>query len=134
MKNTRQTIQKELVKEAVLSSCDHPTADQVYSTIIVDHPTISKATVYRNLNLLVSDGLVKRVQVLGGPDHFDKTVVGHYHIQCKYCKRVDDIDVSKDLDVLQKISDTKGYCIDSYEIVFTGVCPVCKEINAANKQ
>jgi Fe2+ or Zn2+ uptake regulation protein len=134
MKVTRQTIQKDLVKEAVLASCNHPTAEQIYNLIALEHPSISKATVYRNLNLLVEDGLVKRVQVLGGSDHFDKTVKDHYHVQCKYCKRVEDIDVAADLGILDNITNAKGYEIDSYEIVFTGVCPDCQEKIAAMKQ
>ncbi|WP_320130751.1 transcriptional repressor [uncultured Sphaerochaeta sp.] len=131
MKETRKTIQKELVHEAVMVSCDHPTAEQIYDSIILKHPTISKATVYRNLNLLVEDGIILRVRVLGGPDHFDKTIRPHYHIQCRVCKRVDDIEVSPDLGIQTKIINAKGFEVDSYEIVFTGICPDCLEKNAA---
>ncbi|AEV30788.1 Fe2+/Zn2+ uptake regulation protein [Sphaerochaeta pleomorpha str. Grapes] len=134
MKAIRQTIQKDLVKETVFASCDHPTAEQIYNTIVLTHPSISKATVYRNLNLLVDDGLVKRVQVLGGPDHFDKTVLDHYHIQCTCCKRVEDVEGIPNLGILAGITNAKGYRIDSYEIVFSGVCPDCLEKNAAMKQ
>ena len=48
----RNTIQRSLVLEAVNRLHCHATADEVYEEIIKEHPTISKATVYRNLNLL----------------------------------------------------------------------------------
>jgi Fe2+ or Zn2+ uptake regulation protein len=134
MKSTRQTIQKNLVKEAVLSSCDHPTAEQVFETIVATHPSVSKATVYRNLNLLVEDGLVRRVQIPGGADRFDKTTSDHYHIQCRNCKCVDDVVVDGDLDILGSITDAKGFEVSSFDLVFSGLCPDCQEKKAAEKQ
>ena len=38
----------------------HATADEIYSEIVREHPTISRATVYRNLNLLAEMGLSQR--------------------------------------------------------------------------
>ena len=52
----RNTIQRALVLEAVKTLHCHATADEVYEEIIKEHPTISKATVYRNLNLLSEMG------------------------------------------------------------------------------
>ena len=49
----RNTIQRKLVLDTV-RNLDHPNAEQVYGEIITKHPHISKATVYRNLNLLAA--------------------------------------------------------------------------------
>ena len=46
---TRNTVQRQIVLQAVRSLHDHPTADSVYAVIAAEHPSISKATVYRNL-------------------------------------------------------------------------------------
>ncbi|MGH0051965.1 MAG: Fur family transcriptional regulator, partial [Sphaerochaetaceae bacterium] len=93
-----------------------------------------RATVYRNLNSLVDEGKVKRVRVLGGPDHFDQTLGKHYHIQCIDCKRVDDIEVFEDINLSEQNVEAQGYLLDSYEIVFNGICPECQKIRAAQKQ
>ena len=50
--DTRQTVQRSLVLEAVRASNDHPTAIDVFETVRGKHPSISRATVYRNLNVL----------------------------------------------------------------------------------
>ena len=55
MKN-RNTIQRTLVLETVRKLRCHATADQIYEEITKEHPTISKATVYRNLSLLSEIG------------------------------------------------------------------------------
>lgn len=52
----RNTIQRSLVLEAVNKLHCHATADEVYEEIIKEHPTISKATVYRNLKWAKSAG------------------------------------------------------------------------------
>jgi len=134
MKEKRQTIQKGLVWDAVTSATNHPNAEQIYEDIVMKHPSISRATVYRNLNMLVDEGKVKRIRVLGGPDHFDRTLGNHYHIQCTSCKRVSDIEVFDDINLCAKNIETYGYILDSYEIVFNGICPECQNKRAAQGQ
>ena len=53
---TRNTIQRQIVLQAVNQMHNHPTADAIYAVIAAQHPTISKATVYRNLNQLAAQG------------------------------------------------------------------------------
>lgn len=53
---TRNTIQRQIVLQAVNQLHNHPTADAIYAVIAAQHPTISKATVYRNLNQLAAQG------------------------------------------------------------------------------
>ena len=43
----RNTIQKKLVLEAVTAISNHPTADEVYQRVVLDHPNVSRGTVYR---------------------------------------------------------------------------------------
>ena len=134
MKEKRQTIQKGLIWEAVSESENHPNAEQIYDTIVQKHPSISRATVYRNLNMLVDEGRVKRVRVLGGPDHFDRTLDRHYHIQCIECKQVSDVGLIEDIVLTTDNVDTCGYTLESYELVFNGICPDCQIKHAAKVQ
>ena len=52
----RNTIQCTLVLETVNKLPGHVTADEIYEAIAKEHPTISRATVYRNLNRLSQTG------------------------------------------------------------------------------
>ena len=49
--------QKTVVYNAVMSSSDHPTADMVLSRCKEVMPSINLATVYRNLNALIKEGV-----------------------------------------------------------------------------
>ena len=77
----RNTIQKDLVRNAVYEMKRHVTANEVYEFIKESYPTIGKGTVYRNLDILVEEGALRKVEVSEGPNRFDFTLKNHYHVR-----------------------------------------------------
>ena len=67
----RNTVQRAMTLEAVRRLHAHPTAEEVYRQVAAEHPSVSRATVYRNLNQLAAQGEILRVPVPTGADHFD---------------------------------------------------------------
>ena len=114
--------QREIVYQAVTSSCDHPSAELVLARAKTIMPSINLATVYRNLNALISEGKIKKVVAEGG-DRFDKTLSDHAHFQCKVCGCVVDMD-GVDFTSLH-LGDNVNQ-IDSIEVSFKGICANCK--------
>lgn len=127
MSRMRNTVQRDLVLQTVRSMTCHPTAEQVYQVIVQKHPTVSKGTVYRNLSLLAQIGLIRRVEVPNSADRFDFQMQKHYHILCKRCSRVYDVDMAYLDDIGDHIRDMHGFSIDEHDIAFKGVCPHCRE-------
>jgi len=125
--NNRNTIQKELVLDA-LHKLNHPTAEEIYLFIKNQHTSVSKATVYRNLNLLVSKGEVLRIPTVDLADHFDHTSYRHCHAQCNGCGSVYDLklDIQFVDDLKNQIEDNYGFDVISQEIIFTGLCKECR--------
>ena len=60
MTSRRNTIQKDLVRNAVYEMKRHVTANEVYEFIKEEYPTIGKGTVYRNLDILVEEGALRK--------------------------------------------------------------------------
>lgn len=123
----RNTIQKDLVLDAVNEMRRHVTADEVYEFIKAKHSTIGKGTVYRNLGVLADEGAVRRVEVPDGPDRFDFTLKNHYHVRCVKCGSVSDVDMDVIPDLENKINDTHGMEFLNYDIFFKGICKECRE-------
>lgn len=96
MKYSRQ---RELILKSLRENCIHPTAEQLYDFIHQEEPTVSLATVYRNLNLLAENGMVKKIEGLDGTAHFDHQTHDHYHFICTRCGQVFDVpyDIAPDL-------------------------------------
>ena len=126
MKN-RNTIQRALVLEAVNALQCHATADEVYEAIVKEHPTVSKATVYRNLNLLSEMGEIRKMEIPGGPDRFDHRCHDHCHVRCEKCGRVFDVDMEYVSGLEKGIRDTHGFAFTGYDILFRGICPECRK-------
>ena len=105
----------------------HVTANEVYEFIKAAHPTIGKGTVYRNLDILVEEGALRKVEVSEGPNRFDFTLKNHYHVRCVKCGEVSGVDVDEISDLIEMIHDTNGIKYLDYDISFKGICPKCRE-------
>ena len=119
----RNTIQRTLVFETVNKLQNHATADEIYDAIISEHPNISRATVYRNLNLLSEMGEIRKLEIPGGPDRFDHCVDNHCHVKCERCGRLFDVDMDYISGLESNIRDTRGFDFTGYDIIFRGICP-----------
>lgn len=122
----RNTIQRSLVFEAVNKLQCHATADEIYETIVTEHPNVSRATVYRNLKLLSETGYIRKIEIPGGADRFDHMCHDHCHVKCEKCGRVFDVDMEYITGIEKNIKDDRGFKFTGYDILFRGVCPDCQ--------
>lgn len=125
MKTLKYSRQRESIKACLMTRCDHPTADAIYTSIREEYPNISLGTVYRNLNLLVELGEIQKLTCGDGKDHFDADTSPHYHFVCKHCGAVVDIPMNPLSDVDREAERCLGAAIDSHTIYFYGSCPDC---------
>ena len=126
MKYSRQ---RELILKTLKENCIHPTAEQLYELIRREEPTVSLATVYRNLNLLAENGMVKKIEGLDGTAHFDHQTFDHYHFICTKCNRVFDIPCDIAPDLAQDVESRTGFRIASYDVSVRGTCKSCQKFN-----
>ncbi|MDY3015227.1 MAG: transcriptional repressor [Evtepia sp.] len=120
----RNTIQRSLTLKAVQTLRCHPTAEQVYNAIKETCPSISKGTVYRNLNQLAESGHIQKIELTDGAAHFDHRCHKHYHVTCLACGRVFDADVALP-DLERFIQNSHGFQFLGYDLMFKGICPAC---------
>ena len=117
----RNTIQRSLVFEAVNKLQCHATADEIYETIAKEHPNISRATVYRNLNLLSETGEIRKMEIPGGADRFDHQCHDHCHVKCEKCGRVFDVDMEYVTGLEKNINNNHGFMFTGYDILFVSL-------------
>lgn len=120
----RNTLQKQIIKDALCTLANHPNADEVYSFIHEKHSTISKATVYRVLGNMAETNNALRLVCPGSADRFDHRLNNHYHIKCEKCNRIFDVDIPY-MDSLNNSVD-KDFTVFSHQIIFSGICRNCK--------
>ena len=84
--------QREEIINVIKNSYEHPTAEMVYMTVKSKDPAVSRSTVYRNLGLLVENGLINKISMIVGPDRYDYIRESHNHVVCLKCGKIFDID------------------------------------------
>jgi Fur family ferric uptake transcriptional regulator len=132
-KPRRNTRQRRVVLEELRKVRSHPTAAELYEIVRHRLPRISLATVYRNLELLADEGLIRKLDVAGGPSRFDGDNVPHWHVRCVRCGRVDDVSgVPADF-AIPRLENAGGYEILGHRLEFEGICPACAAFEPAER-
>lgn len=116
----RSTPQREIVYSVLLAKRDHPTAEEVFTRVKADLPSISLATVYNCLETLVQCRLVRSVNFERGPTRYCPNLHPHAHFHDEQSASTHDIPLPAELiDQVKRVLPT-GYEADSIEIIFRG--------------
>jgi len=130
----RMTRQRRLVMEVLASLDTHPTAQELYELVRERVPTISPATVYRNLKLLHDLGCVLELDYGPGPTRYDATVTDHCHARCTRCGRVVDVPVADVADAATAAAAMSDWLITGCRVELYGLCPKCRDANNRKTQ
>ena len=127
MRSKRHTVQKQVILDAVGELDRHATAEQVYEHVVLTYPSISKATVYRNLRQLAESGELTSIGTFYGSTHYDHRCHEHSHFVCDQCKQV--FDVAGDFsDIISRAETSEGITIRAYRLSFSGICQKCENL------
>ena len=124
MSTLRNSKQRDAVLRDLSERYDHPTAEEVYISVKKVIPSVSLATVYRNLKLLESEGMILKITTPDS-DRFDGHTHEHYHFTCDKCRRVLDLELSEEISV-NTLPKNFGGIITGHELMFFGLCESCK--------
>jgi Fe2+ or Zn2+ uptake regulation protein len=85
------TPQRIAVAEFILGSSTHPSAEEVFANVRETCPTVSRATIYNTLKLLVARGLIRQQVLREGVIVFDAQVQAHHHFIDDDTGRIHDV-------------------------------------------
>jgi len=124
----RLTGPRRVVLDVVRATESHPTAEWVHRMVRRRLPRVSLGTVYRNLRVLVAEGLVKE---LPGPHaRFDGNLSEHHHFTCLGCGRISDVQAPTSdphaRALCGRVAAQSGFSVTHHRIEFYGRCPECQ--------
>jgi len=128
------THQRLAIFEALASSREHPSAEQIHKAVQRRIPTLSLATVYKNLEALKEIGAVADVNPLHAQGRYEAALPGtgagrpHHHLVCTSCGKVRDLH-DRDFDGL-RVRDAQGFELRSVRVQAEGLCPECRNKGA----
>ena len=122
----KMTPQRLAVVKILASSDSHPSVEDIYRQIRKDFPTMSLATVYRNIVLIKKAGEVLELGFPDGSNRYDgKKPYPHPHVICIRCKKIIDLDLDS-LDEMEKeVALMTDFKILNRRLDFLGLCLKC---------
>ncbi len=121
--NLKATHQRLAILQCI-DTCGHIDIDAMYEKIIEKYPTMSKATLYRNINDLLSYNILEEVKLPDKKQQYEIKKVPHIHLLCSKCESVEDLFVETK-PFLESISSKSGFKINSSFFVLNGTCQEC---------
>jgi Fe2+ or Zn2+ uptake regulation protein len=120
-----RTRQRRRLLELLRSTDRHPTAAWLYAALQPEFPRLSLGTVYRNLEVLVCEGLVREVPTPGSAVRFDGNPAPHHHFVCERCGRIDDLELALPAGLAERVRRRYRLRPRRMRIDFFGLCREC---------
>ena len=122
----RFTEQRAAVYRYLRETEEHPSADDVFTSVRAVIPDISLATVYKSLETLVSCGLATKLTYGDGSARYDGRTDPHPHARCLTCGAVADLPGTVDGGTLRGLGALPGFAIEGYRVEVVGTCRSCQ--------
>ena len=105
----------------IMEAKGHADIDEIYQEIKKDFVSISLATVYKNINTLLNDGIIQEIKVPHKKSKFEIAKHKHSHFVCERCGEVYDVQKPKKLD----IELPEGFEPREASVMIVGLCKKC---------
>lgn len=125
---TKQFRKRNAILSCLRQTHCHPSAEELHQMLQKEHPDISLATVYRNLALFKSQGLIASLGTVAGVERFDGNVNPHVHFVCHCCAAVEDLpQLPPPQELCCQAAEASGGKVEACQLTFSGICRGCLE-------
>jgi len=122
-KGLKVTPQRVAIYEAIIKLNNHPAAENVIDYIKKNHPNISVGTVYKVLDSLVENELLKKVKTEKDIMRYDAVLSNHHHLYCAETDRIEDYEdekLNKFINEYFKKNKVKNFKVQDIKLQITG--------------
>jgi Fur family peroxide stress response transcriptional regulator len=119
------THQRAVIYREITESRNHPSPESIYERVRSEIPSLSLATVYKNIHAFLEAGLLREVSPFHGALRLEGTMEDHHHLVCTRCKEIVDIEPEDLAPVELRRPMPAGFKVLRYAVEFQGVCPAC---------
>ncbi len=113
-----------IVEELYLNG--HMNIDDLYKKLLSKFPSISLATIYKNINAMIEKVFLSEVKIANTKSVFELVKEEHAHLVCSECGNIEDmiLDVSS---ILTEANNRSQFKINSTNIILEGLCCSCNK-------
>jgi len=122
--NLKATPQRLAISNA-LHSCGHINIDSLYEMMLKKFNSISLATIYKNINLMLENSYIQEVKIPQSKSVYELTKNYHSHLVCTACGEVEDIKLNMNL-ITSEVNSNSNFKISKTDVVLSGICKKCQ--------
>jgi len=122
--NLKATPQRLAIADA-LHKRGHINIDTLYNLMLQKFNSISLATIYKNINIMLENSFIQEVKIPQNKSVYELTKTAHSHLVCNKCGEVEDIDLNMD-SILNEASSKSSFKISKTDLVLSGICKNCQ--------
>ena len=122
--NLKATPQRLAIVE-LMQTHGHISIENLYIFVKEKFQSVSLATLYKNINIMIGVDLIKEVKIPGEKLKYELIKEPHSHLVCQKCNEVKDISI--DLrEVTQNCEFKSNYKVNETSLLLSGICPDCQ--------
>ena len=119
------THQRRVIYRILAETAQHPTPEETFQQVRREIPSISLATIYKNIKVFLDSGLLIEIGTPGQTMRLDASLDAHHHLICSNCRMIFDIP-AETVGPLQLAKPLPKYFrMESYTVNFAGHCAQC---------
>lgn len=125
----KYTPERQKIFHEIFNASGHFDADELYFRLQSQNRRVSRATVYRTLDLLVRLGLVRKV-CLGDRSSIYENIINwqrHGHLVCLSCGRIQEFVIPELNEALEKVCEEKHFTAQNRCLQISGYCENCQD-------
>jgi len=122
------TAERQALFDELFARHEHFEADELLMRLRAKRKKISRATIYRTLDLLLDSGIVGRVRIRESGYRYERMRAGdhHDHLICDDCGRVVEFREPRIESMQEEICERYGFVLLSHSHQLRGVCRRCR--------
>jgi len=122
--NLKATPQRLEITNALYTS-GHISIENLYDVMLKKFNSISLATIYKNINLMLEASFIQEVKIPNEKSVYELTKETHSHIICDSCGEIMDIELNLD-SVISNAAQSSNYNIKKSALILSGTCKNCQ--------
>lgn len=124
--NLKATNQRVAIL-SIIEQKGHISIEDLYEKIRPDFPSISLATLYKNMHAMLKNKLLTEVKLENSKTHFEIFSDNHAHLYCEICRALIDFDIEFEK-LNSEILKSRGFLLNKTNLTFSGICISCQNI------
>ena len=122
------TAERRALFDELFSRHEHVEADELLVRLRAKHKKISRATIYRTLELMVDSGIVGRLRIGEAGYRYERLRAGdhHDHLICDHCGKVIEFFEAKIEALQDEVALRHGFVLLSHTHQMRGICRACR--------